>query len=243
MVKIAIFDIDNTLTESRREISPTMSKLLSVLIDKMPVALISGESLVDFERQIISRLSHKKKENLYALPTSGAELYEFKSGAWQRAYSYPIDDTKRRRIFEALAKTLQISPIELGKCIYDRGSQITYSALGKEVSLEEKYAWDPTKAKRKALVKALKPKLSGISITIGGSTSIDFTQEGIDKAFGVSKLLNHVHINSVDAVYVGDALSPGGNDEPVIKLGVKTIPTQSLLETEKIIERIINGGL
>src|SRR5690242_15895644 len=100
MAKIAIFDIDNTLTESRSVISARTAKLLSDLIDRMPVALISGGSLESFEKQVISHLSHTKKGNLYALPTSGAELRAYEMGHWKKVYAFPIGDDKRRAIFK-----------------------------------------------------------------------------------------------------------------------------------------------
>ncbi len=241
MKQLAIFDIDNTLTESRRAISPDMAKVLSALIDRMPVAIISGEALEDFKHQITDHLSHKRHESLYILPTSGAELYEWKDGGWKRAYSYPIKDEKRRKIFEELSKLLKIHMTDLGNYIYDRGSQITYTALGKNAALEEKYAWDPDHENRKKIVSMLKPLLPGVSMMIGGSTSIDFTEYGIDKAFGVSKLLNHLKIEAKDTIYIGDALDPGGNDAPVITLGVETKKTNSLNETKKIIETLLKS--
>lgn len=239
MVKIAIFDIDNTLTESRSVISATTAKLLSDLIDRMPVALISGGSIESFEKQVISHLTHTKKNNLYALPTSGAELRAYEMGDWKKIYSFPIGHDKRRAIFKELSKTLKISPVDLGQYIEDRGSQITYSALGKNAPLELKYTWDPTREKRRAIIKNLKPHLPGLSMTIGGSTSIDFTEEGIDKAFGVSKLLQHLNISPPDAVFVGDAMDKGGNDAPVKTIGVHTLETKSIKQTENIITGLI----
>lgn len=240
MAQIAIFDIDNTLTESRSRISPSMAQALSALVDKMPVALISGGSFEDFDKQVVSALSHAKKENLYVLPTSGAEMRFWQGGSWHVAYSYPISAAKRRLILERIAKALGVAPTELGYYVYDRGSQITFSALGKDAGLEEKRDWDPDRSKRRTLVDVLKPQLPGVSMTIGGTTSIDFTEEGVDKAFGVGKLLAHLKIDPKEVVFVGDALVPGGNDEPVRRLGVDARLTKGPRETEEIVRRLLS---
>ena len=52
----------------------------------------------------------------------------------------------------------------LGKVIEDRGSQVTFSALGQQAPLAEKEKWDPDFVKRKkiaAILKTLIPEFSG----------------------------------------------------------------------------------
>lgn len=239
---IVIFDIDNTLTESRSKIDARLATLLSKLIDMVPVALISGGSLDDFQSQVISHLSHVKKENLYVLPTTGSELFTYKNNTWTKEYSHPMNDYKRRLVFSKLAKVLAVPIAKLDTYIYDRGTQITYSALGKHATLLQKYAWDPTKDKRREMIERLKPELPGLSITIGGSTSIDFTEEGVNKAFGVSKLLKHLNISADKVLFIGDALDSGGNDEPVKTLGIATQATKGPQETISIIENLTKSA-
>lgn len=207
----------------------------------MPVALVSGGSMESVTRQVISRLSHAQFGHLYALPTSGAEMRAFERGAWRVVYSFPIGDADRRVLFEELAGITGISTVRLGGFVEDRGTQITYAALGIDAPLDIKYAWDPTREKRKAIVARIAPRLPGLSVTIGGSTSIDFTEKGVDKAFGVSRLLEHLGIQASDAVFVGDALDAGGNDAPVKAVGVKIFATRSLAETESIIRGILDA--
>ena len=75
-----------------------------------------------------------------------------------------------------------------GERIEDRGSQITYSALGQRAPLEAKRAWDTSGTKKELLRKALEPLLPDLEVRGGGSTSIDITEKGIDKAYGVGRL-------------------------------------------------------
>ncbi len=93
--------------------------------------------------------------------------------------------------------------------IEDRGSQITFSALGQEAPLDEKKKWDPDFKKREKIKEILKPLIPDFSIQLGGSTSIDVTRPGIDKAYGVKKLQETLGIAIEDMIFVGDAVFPG----------------------------------
>jgi len=55
----------------------------------------------------------------------------------------------------------------------DRGSQITFSALGQQAPLDEKSGWDPDFVKRKSLKAILDTIIPEFSVRIGGATSID----------------------------------------------------------------------
>jgi hydroxymethylpyrimidine pyrophosphatase-like HAD family hydrolase len=123
--------------------------------------------------------------------------------------------------------------------VEDRGSQITYSALGQQAPLDEKKQWDPDFAKRKK-IKAIADKLiPTFSIRLGGATSIDVTKPGIDKAYGIRKLRDILGIPLKDMIYVGDALFPGGNDYPAELAGVVSIRVQGPHETKRVIETAI----
>ena len=75
-------------------------------------------------------------------------------------------------------------------------------------------------------------------MTIGGSTSVDVTREGVDKGYGIGRLIeaNGSDVNAI--LFVGDALYPGGNDEPVKRTGVRTIAVRDIEETKRVIEAI-----
>ena len=43
--------------------------------------------------------------------------------------------------------------------------------------------------------KAAQKELPDLSVNIGGSTSIDVTRKGVDKAYGIEKLVEHSGIS------------------------------------------------
>ena len=74
---------------------------------------------------------------------------------------------------------------------------------------------------------------------LGGATSIDITKPGIDKAYGIHKIVEILGIEKDEMLFVGDALFPGGNDYPVKECGVDSIMTRDPDETKRIIETFL----
>ena len=74
---------------------------------------------------------------------------------------------------------------------------------------------------------------------LGGTTSIDVTKPGIDKAYGIRKLRDTLDIAIQDMIFVGDALFPGGNDYPAEETGVVSIRVRDPNESKRVIEAIV----
>ena len=96
--------------------------------------------------------------------------------------------------------------------------------MGQEAP-KEKNKWDLDFAKRKKIKGILDAFIPEFSVRIGGSTSIDVTKPGIDKAYGIGKLLDLLHVSLKEMIYVGDALFPGGNDYAAEQAGVDCVPS------------------
>ncbi|KAM5453475.1 hypothetical protein MaudCBS49596_002678 [Microsporum audouinii] len=69
----------------------------------------------------------------------------------------------------------------------------------------------------------LRKRLPDVSINMGGATSIDITQKGVDKAYGLKRLCDASDIPLEQMMFIGDAIFPGGNDYPAKQLGLKTV--------------------
>ena len=180
-------------------------------------------------------------ENLFLLPTCGTKFFQY-SKAWKKIYSEDFTAGDKGKIITALKRTLVTAAFTVeklwGETIEDRGSQITYSALGQQAPLEEKNKWDPDFSKRKKMKAILDPLIPGFSVRLGGSTSTDVTKSGIDKAHGIRKLRDLLGINLQEMIFIGDALFPGGNDFPVRATGVVCIPVRGPMETKPVTEAI-----
>jgi HAD superfamily hydrolase (TIGR01484 family) len=243
MKQLIAFDLDGTLAESKQPVDPAMAHLIAKLLDLVRVAVISGGDWPQFETQVVSRLPGKTDlRRLFILPTTGTKLYRFEGG-WKPVYADVFDADERRRILGAFEEAL--GEVDLahetiwGERIEDRGSQITFSGLGQEAPLDAKKAWDPDFAKRKALQAALRSRLPELSVNVGGSTSIDITRQGIDKAYGMRRLSEETGIVQSAMLFMGDAIYPGGNDDPVRAAGIDVISVRDVAETRTAIMAIL----
>jgi hypothetical protein len=246
--KLIIFDLDGTLAESKAAVDAEMAALLEALLDVARVAVISGGDWPQFEQQLLAGLSAGRLAALSLLPTCGTRFYQYAaaaggSGSWQLRYSEDFTAEERARIFAALGAVLGDCPGHpdgpWGEVVEDRGSQVTVSALGQRAPLEEKKRWDPDFAKRRRMKQLLDAQLPDLSVRLGGTTSIDITRRGIDKAYGIHKLREILGVELDEMLFLGDALFPGGNDHPVREVGVESIQVRDVHETKRLIEAIV----
>ncbi len=243
MKKLIVFDLDGTLAESKSSLDAEMAALLNALLGIVKVAVISGGNWPQFEKQLLSNLSQDERlKNLALLPTCGTKFYKYELG-WKMLYSEDFTDEEKKKIISSLHQAIGRSDFKIeqtwGEQIEDRGSQITFSALGQQAPIEEKKKWDPDFTKRKKLKALLDKLIPEFSVRLGGTTSVDVTKPGIDKAYGIRKLRDTLHIEIDEMIFVGDALFPGGNDYPAKEAGALSIQVRDPNESKRVIEAII----
>jgi len=243
MKKLIVFDLDGTLAPSKSSLAPETAGLLRDLLGIVKVAVISGGAWEQFEKQLLTDLPKDSLlANLSLLPTCGTKFFRY-HGKWERLYSEDLTAEQRKKIINSLNNAAVEAGYRAekvwGKVIEDRGSQVTYSALGQQAPLEEKEAWDADFAKRKRITAILETLIPEFSIRMGGATSIDVTKPGIDKAYGIGKLRDTLLLSVKEMVYIGDALFPGGNDYPAEQTGVVSIPVKGPDDTNVVIKTIL----
>jgi len=241
--RLIVFDLDGTLAQSKSPIDPQVSALLQDLLGFMNVAVISGGDWPQFEKQVLLHLPPGDYlAGLSLLPTCGTKFFRY-SGQWKKLYSEDFTQEEKSKIIAAFNEAVDGAGFKAqklwGDAIEDRGSQITYSALGQQAPLAEKVKWDPDYVKRKKIKASLDKLLSGFSVRMGGATSIDVTKPGIDKAYGIAKLTLILDIAKTQMIYVGDAIFPGGNDYPPKQAGVPSIAVRDPNDTKLVIQTVI----
>jgi len=243
MKKLIVFDLDGTLAPSKSSLTPQTAALLHDLLGIIKVAIISGGAWKQFEVQLLKDLPQNSMlANLSLLPTCGTKFFQY-NREWTELYSEDLTAEQKKKISDSLDKAAEEAGYRAkkvwGDVIEDRGSQVTYSALGQQAPLAEKEKWDADFAKRKKITAILESLIPEFSVRMGGATSIDVTKPGIDKAYGIGKLRDTLHVSLKEMIYIGDALFPGGNDYPVQEAGVMSIPVQGPDDTNLVIKTIL----
>ena len=213
MKKLIVFDLDGTLAESKSSLDAEMSRLLHDLLGMVKVAVISGGDWPQFEKQVLSHLPHDESlVNLSLLPTCGTKFFQYK-GDWKKIYSEDFTANEKEKIISSLKKAVGQAGFKVekvwGEVIEDRGSQITFSALGQQAPLEEKTNGTPISPSGRRSKRSSTLLIPEFSVRMGGATSIDVTKPGIDKAYGIRKLRDILGISLKEMIFIGDALFAG----------------------------------
>ena len=245
--RVVAFDLDNTLANSKSPITGEMAGPLDRLLARFQVCVISGGKFEQFEAQLIDHLNvaPDRLASLHVMPTCGTRYYRFDvaTGAWQQVYAEDLPADQKAMIVAALNKgadALGFRETRLwGEQIEDRGSQVTFSALGQEAPVARKEAWDPEGAKKRKLRDFVAEEIPEFEVRVGGSTSIDVTKRGIDKAYGIKKLIALLGVKKEELIFVGDRLDEGGNDYPVKAIGVDCLKVSRWQDTALVIETIL----
>lgn len=252
--KVLAFDLDGTLAPSKSDLPDRIAELLDQLLDHYEICVISGGKFGQFETQLLKGLHVEtyKLSKLHLMPTCGTQYYRYDDidSAWRQVYAENFESDEKERIIRALNQGIDALGYRekqvWGDIIEDRGSQITFSALGQDivaqlgdegVALKEK--WDPDSKKKNALRNYVAELIPEFEVRVGGGTSIDITKPGIDKAYGMNKLMDIVNVSKDEILFFGDRLSEGGNDYPVKAMGVDSLEVNNWEYTAMRLETIL----
>ncbi|HEX6873001.1 MAG TPA: HAD-IIB family hydrolase [Micromonosporaceae bacterium] len=244
-VRVLAFDLDDTLSVSKSPIDPRMAGLVERLLHEVDVCIISGGRFEQFEQQVLRHLNltGATRDRLHLMPTCGTRYYRWSDSGWSQVYAEDLAEADKTRIIDVLsegAKALGLwEEHPWGEIIEDRGSQITFSALGQAAPPEAKYQWDPDGVKKRGLRDYAAARLPDLEVRGGGSTSVDVTRKGIDKAYGMRKLMAQLGLDLADILFVGDRLDEGGNDYPVKAMGIRCVEVTQWPDTADFLEQLL----
>ncbi|QJC21903.1 HAD-IIB family hydrolase [Arcanobacterium buesumense] len=244
--KLIAFDLDDTLAPSKSPLPQPMAHALRRLLDITEVCVISGGQFAQFSTQLLDNLGadEHQLEKLHLMPTCGTRYLRYIDGQWWTIYAQDLSEHERQAALASLekrAKQLGLWEAQTwGPILEDRGSQITFSALGQQAPVEAKKAWDPNRTKKEALRQAVAQDLPDLEVRSGGSTSVDITRAGVDKAYGISQLAQQTGIAVADMLFIGDRLDEGGNDYPVLKLGIAAHQVHGWEDTARFVMRYVD---
>ncbi|PPL19390.1 HAD-IIB family hydrolase [Microterricola pindariensis] len=244
--QLVAFDLDDTLAASKSPMDPEMATVLLRLLEVAEVCIISGGNYAQFQNQVLRVLDIDDEQllaRLHLMPTCGTQYLRFEQGAWAQRYAEVLSDDQKARALESVERNAQAlgywESDTWGPILEDRGSQITFSALGQQAPVEAKAAWDADGVKKGALRDAVALELLDLEVRSGGSTSIDITKRGVDKAYGMNKLVEATGIPLENMLFIGDRLDEGGNDYPVKAMGVRCIAVHGWQDTVGVVTDLL----
>lgn len=249
---LIVFDLDGTLAKTKSTIDKEMGGLFIRLLKAKKVAVIGGGKIELFREQLLDNLTAPENllKKLFLFPVTATSFFRYKNG-WQNVYTHNLTQDEVEKTMSAFDKVLNkigYKPEKTyGNVIENRGSQITWSALGQDVvkilgdkgvDLKNKWRDENTPLKLK-IAKELQKLLPNLEVHAAGYTSIDVTKPGIDKAYGLKQMEKYLKVKIKNMLFVGDAIFPGGNDYAVTKTAIDYVAIKDPEETKKIIKSVL----
>jgi len=251
--KLLAFDLDGTLAPSKSALPDPVALALSHLINHFQICVISGGKFDQFNHQLLPylKIDDQLLTKLHLMPTCGTRYYNYdiSKKTWKIVYAEDLSATDKQQIIGAINQAvdqLKLNQHQVyGPQIEDRGSQISWSALGQDIvevlgeeGIRQKEAWDSDNTKKNRIRDHIAPLLPNFEVRVGGLTTIDITKLGIDKAYGMNKLIDQLKIVKKDILFFGDKLRPGGNDYPVLEMGIDSLEVSDWRDTALALEAI-----
>lgn len=251
---LIVFDLDGTLAPTKSTIDQEMGKLIEKLLIVKKVAVIGGGKLELFQHQFLNELTVPEKllNNLFLFPVTATTFFRYNNG-WEKIYEHDLSKEEIDRIMSAFEKVFkeinyQQPQKTYGKTIENRGTQVTWSALGQDVvkalgdkgvELKTKWKEENTPLKLK-IASSLEKYLPDLAVHSAGYTSIDITKKGIDKAYGLKQMEKLLNVKIENMLFVGDAIFPGGNDYAITKTPIDYCTVEGPEETKEIIRKLLD---
>ena len=246
---LLLFDIDGTLTESRKVIKENMVSCLkkAASFKEIDIATVGGSALPKAQEQLQSAIDLLKfvfTENGLVYLDEKKELHKV-----DKISTYLGYDKLKEFVNFCLKYICELDiPIKTGTFLELRTGILNISPIGRNCTQEERDAFVVYNKEhhilekfRETLVKNFSEKF-GLEISIGGQISFDVYPIGWDKRYCL-RFLEKLYDN---IIFFGDKGYYGGNDYEIITddritRGVRVKNPEETIEfIEKIIEEVHN---
>jgi len=211
---IVLFDVDGTLSPSRKVASPEMISTLKELKKKVIIGYVGGSDLAKQKEQ----LGEDAATHLFDFGFSENGATAFRKGEVldQASFIKYVGEEKYKKLVNWTLHYLADLdiPIKRGTFVEYRNAMINVSPIGRNCSYEERLEFaslDEKEKIREKIVEAYEKEFAdfGLQFSIGGQISIDIFPKGWDKTY----CLRHLEKEGFKEIhFFGDKTEKGGND-------------------------------
>ena len=200
-----IFDVDGTLTPSRKKIDPDFLIFFNSFALANEVYLVTGSDR-DKTIEQITHLLYCNCKRVYNC--AGNDVYEGDVSVYRNDWTLPLE--AREHLNEELLQST--FPVRTGIHIEERPGCVNFSIVGRGANQTERLVysdWDEIKGERRAIAERFNKKFPELHAFVGGVTGVDISDKGSDK----SQIIRDFQDGGV--VFYGDRMEEGGNDKPL----------------------------
>lgn len=231
MTTAYIFDVDGTLTPSRKSIEEDFRRWLIEFNKTHSCYIVTGSN----REKTIEQLG-EELYNTFArvYNCSGNDVWEADKNVYRSDFDLPKD------LHADLILILINSPFvhKTGVHIEKRPGMVNFSVVGRgstDRTYREMYVeYDTKYNERINIASHLKRKYPHLEFDVGGETGIDIYEEGCNKAQCL-KTITESH-----KIFFGDKTEPGGNDYPIFIKSDEGISVKDWTETYSYLKNCVH---
>ena len=204
-----IFDVDGTLTPSRKKIEHEFWAPFLIFCRNHDVYLVTGSDRQKTLEQVGLDICYTAKR---VYNCSGSDAYEKDKNVYRDDWDLPFD--VERFLNDEL--DYSVFPYRNGNHIERRPGGVNFSILGrhKDTSLgrKEYIKWDKERLEREDIADRIRRNFPDLTVVLGGQTGLDIGPKGADK----SQILRDFSKDD-EIHFFGDMMEEGENDYPLGK--------------------------
>ena len=205
-MKKFIFDVDGTLTPSRKQIDSSFEAFMIKFACSYPVYLVTGSDRKKTIEQIGLDLYNRSKR---VYNCAGNDIYERDNLVYRNPWTLP--DEARRFLMDELDYSQ--FPLKTGNHIDKRPGCINFSILGRNALFEERAIykeWDNLHNERIDIADRFNLHFPDLFAFVGGETGVDISSKGSDKG----QIIRDFSFDD-ELHFFGDRMDENGNDYPL----------------------------
>lgn len=218
MIRLIGFDLDGTLTQHRSPLTPENRAVLDALGKKYKIIMVGAGDALRIRRQM-------EEYPIDILGNYGMQEGKMENGEFVtvREETSPVDEDYFREKIEYLRQKYGYTEYAGESVEFHPSGMVTFPLLGTKAKIEDKVAFDPTRAKRKVLYPEVLELFPNFTVYIGGSSSFDFSAKRFNKYDALMRYAKENGYEKDEILYVGDDFGEGGGDSHVRLGGIRIV--------------------
>ena len=233
MTKKFIFDVDGTLTPSRKVIDDKFLEYMIKFCSKNECYIVTGSDRIKTVEQLTPKLYNKMKR---VYQCAGADVWE--GNRHKTTMEFSISDNLKT-LLDYWLNASQFKK-RTGHHFDIRPGMVNFSIVGRNadnVDRKDYFFWDQRIEERKKIAEIINTTFEDYEAAVAGETGIDIYYKGNNK----SQILKDFD-DLINVYFFGDKIMRGGNDfeiaATILENGGTAIPVDNWRETWSMLKNV-----
>ena len=211
-IKLVAFDMDGTLTQHRSPLGEENRRVLDALAEKYRLLMVGAGTC----RRIFEQMG---RYPIDIIGNYGLQVAKYNQQLQDieivKEVILPCDRASVDARVTALRQKYGFTEFAGDNVEFHPSGCVTFPVLGTKANIQDKLAFDPDRAKRRAIYEDVKNTFSDYTVFVGGSSSFDMAPAPYNKYYALDCYCKDYGFTHDEVVYVGDDYETGGNDAAV----------------------------